>query len=95
MNGRFLQLGGDAISGAALLTKRESGVWFELPIELLYRNAATVAGMARAIEAVRSPMHGTITGYMVSHSHPNACASPVRSTGDAVPARAGSAEGLG
>ncbi len=54
VNEDFFLLGGDSLRGAQLLTSVKAVFGVDLPIALLFRDAATVAGMARAIEAARS-----------------------------------------
>jgi len=54
MQDDFNALGGDSLRGARLLTTITAVFGVDLPFELLLRDAATVAGMARAIETVRS-----------------------------------------
>ena len=58
VNDDFSLLGGDALRGARLLSSVEAVFGVALPIELLFRNAATIAVMARAIEAARSSDDG-------------------------------------
>jgi acyl carrier protein len=50
----FFLLGGDSLRGMELLAHVEELFGVDLPIELLFGDAATVAGMARAIEGARS-----------------------------------------
>ena len=50
----FLELGGDSLQAARILARIAEVFRVELPIEFLFGNTATVAGMARAIEAARS-----------------------------------------
>jgi oxalate---CoA ligase len=50
----FFLLGGDSLSGARLLVSVKTLFGVDLPIECLFREAATVAGMAAAIVAARS-----------------------------------------
>jgi acyl-CoA synthetase (AMP-forming)/AMP-acid ligase II len=50
----FFLLGGDSLLGARLLTSVNSVFGVDLAIHALFAEAATVAGMARAIEAARS-----------------------------------------
>jgi amino acid adenylation domain-containing protein len=50
----FNALGGDSLRGARLLSTVKAVFGVDLPFELLLRDAATVAGMTRAIEAARS-----------------------------------------
>ena len=54
VNDDFFLLGGDSLRGARLLTSVKAVFGVDLPIELLFRDAATIADMARAIEAARS-----------------------------------------
>ena len=54
VNDDFSLLGGDPLRGARLLTSIKAIFGVDLPIDLLFSNPATVAGMARAIEATRS-----------------------------------------
>jgi acyl carrier protein len=54
VNDDFFLLGGDSLRGARLLTGVKSVFGVELTIESLFGNAATVAGMAHAIEVARS-----------------------------------------
>ena len=49
----FFVLGGDSLSGARLLARVKAVLGVDLSIESLFQGAATVAGMARAIENVR------------------------------------------
>ncbi|HEV8517316.1 MAG TPA: amino acid adenylation domain-containing protein, partial [Burkholderiales bacterium] len=50
----FYALGGDSLRGARLLTSVKAVFGVDLPFQLLFNDAATVAGMARAIEDVRA-----------------------------------------
>jgi acyl carrier protein len=50
----FLELGGDSLQAARILARIADVFSVELPVELLFGNAATVASMARAIEAALS-----------------------------------------
>ena len=50
----FFLLGGDSLRGARLLTSVKAVFGVELTIQALFGEAATVAGMSRAIEAARS-----------------------------------------
>ena len=50
----FFLLGGDSLRGARLLTSVNAVFGVELTIQALFGEASTVAGMARAIEKVRS-----------------------------------------
>jgi hypothetical protein len=54
VNDDFSLLGGDPLRGARLLTSVKAVFGVDLTIQALFGNAATVAGMARAIEAARS-----------------------------------------
>ncbi len=54
----FFLLGGDSLRGLQLLACVKAQFDVELTLELLLRDAATVAGMARAIEEVRSRAAG-------------------------------------
>ena len=53
-NEDFFLLGGDSLRGARLLVSVKAVFGVELTIQALFGEAATVAGMARAIEAARS-----------------------------------------
>ena len=55
----FFVLGGDSLSGARLLTRVEAVFGVNFSLRLLFQDAATVSGMARAIEAARSS-NGTV-----------------------------------
>lgn len=50
----FFLLGGDSLRGMQLLVKIKAVFGVDLPFELLLREAATIAGMARAIEEARA-----------------------------------------
>ena len=50
----FNALGGDSLRGARLLTTVKAVFGVDLPFQLLFQDAATVAGMARAIENSRA-----------------------------------------
>jgi acyl carrier protein len=50
----FLELGGDSLQAARILARIVGVFGVELPIELLFGNATTVAGIALAIEVARS-----------------------------------------
>lgn len=50
----FFLLGGDSLSGARLLLRVKDVFGLELPIKDLFGEAATIAGMARAIERERA-----------------------------------------
>ena len=50
----FNALGGDSLRGARLLTTVKAVFGVDLPFQLLFKDAATVAGMARAIQAARA-----------------------------------------
>jgi acyl-CoA synthetase (AMP-forming)/AMP-acid ligase II/acyl carrier protein len=54
VNDDFFLLGGDSLRGARLLASVKAVFGVDLPTELLFRDAATVASMARAIGAARS-----------------------------------------
>ncbi len=54
MNDDFSILGGDSLRGVRLLTNVKAVFGVDLPFERLLKDAATLAGMARAIEEVRS-----------------------------------------
>jgi len=58
-NEDFFSLGGDSLSGARLLTSVEAVFGVNLSLQLMFQDAATVSGMARAIEAARSG-NGTV-----------------------------------
>lgn len=49
----FFMLGGDSLRGAALLDQVRTVFGVALPVESLFEDAGTVAGMARRIEAAR------------------------------------------
>ena len=51
---RFLELGGDSLQAARILVRIRDGFGVELPIESLFGNTATVAGIALAIKAAHS-----------------------------------------
>ena len=55
----FFLLGGDSLRGARLLASVKAVFGVDLSLRLLFQDAATVSGMARAIEAARSG-NGTI-----------------------------------
>ena len=55
----FFLLGGDSLRGVRLLAGVKSVFDVELSLDVLLRDAATVAGMARAIEAARSRASGS------------------------------------
>jgi acyl-CoA synthetase (AMP-forming)/AMP-acid ligase II/acyl carrier protein len=55
----FFILGGDSLSGARLLVGVKSVFGVNLSLQLLFQDAATVSGMARAIEVARSG-NGTV-----------------------------------
>jgi acyl-CoA synthetase (AMP-forming)/AMP-acid ligase II/acyl carrier protein len=50
----FFLLGGDSLRAVRLLTAVKSLFGIDLPVESMFRSAATVAGMARAIERANS-----------------------------------------
>jgi len=50
----FFMLGGDSLRGANLLEQVRALFGVELPVESLFEDAGTVAGMARRIEAARA-----------------------------------------
>ncbi len=50
----FFLAGGDSLNGARLITQVHSAFGVELPARVLFDEAATVAGMARVIERLRS-----------------------------------------
>jgi hypothetical protein len=50
----FFLLGGDSLRGTRLLASVKAVFGVDVPIHSLFQNAATVAGMARVIEAARS-----------------------------------------
>ena len=50
----FFLLGGDSLRGTRLLASVKAVFGVDIPIQSLFEKAATVAGMARAIEAARS-----------------------------------------
>jgi hypothetical protein len=50
----FLLLGGDALCGTRLLTSVKAVFGVKVTLQKLFDNAATVAGMARTIEAARA-----------------------------------------
>ena len=54
VNDDFFLLGGDSLRGARLLTSVKAVFGVELTIQALFGEAATVAGMSRAIQAARS-----------------------------------------
>jgi len=53
-NDDFFLLGGDSLRGARLLASVKVVFGIELPLRALFTEAATVAGMARTIEAARA-----------------------------------------
>ena len=53
-NDDFFVLGGDSLSGVRLLASVEAVFGVRLRLQALFQDAASVAGMARAIEAARS-----------------------------------------
>ena len=55
----FFLLGGDSLRGTRLLTSVKAVFGVEVTLQKLFDNAATVAGMARAIEAARA-VKGTV-----------------------------------
>ncbi len=50
----FFLLGGDSLRGTQLLTSVKTVFGVEVTLQELFDNAATIAGMARAIEAARA-----------------------------------------
>jgi hypothetical protein len=54
MDDDFFVLGGDTLRAAHLLTAVKSLFGIDLPVELMFRTAGTVAGMAHAIEQASS-----------------------------------------
>ena len=52
-DGDFFLLGGDSLSGSQLLARVKEVFGVELPLASLFQEAATVSGMARAVERVR------------------------------------------
>ncbi len=58
----FFLLGGDSLSGAQLLVRVREIFGVELPIEALFGEAATIAGMARAIGRARASPSSTPSG---------------------------------
>ena len=60
-SGDFFMLGGDSVNGARLLTSVKAVCGVDHPIEYLFRNATSPAGMACAIEgapALNGVHHG-------------------------------------
>jgi len=53
INDDFFLLGGDSLQGARLLTSVKAVFGVEIAIQTLFGDAATVAGMAKEIEAAR------------------------------------------
>jgi hypothetical protein len=53
LDDNFFMLGGDSLRGAKLLTQVHAAFGVELPVQALFDEAITVAGMARAIERAR------------------------------------------
>jgi len=49
----FFLLGGDSLRGVQLIAQVKALFGVELAIQLLFEEGATVAGMARSIEAIR------------------------------------------
>ena len=54
MQDDFFLLGGDSLRGTQLLTSVKTVFGVEVTLQELFDNAATIAGMARAIEAARA-----------------------------------------
>ena len=50
----FFMMGGDSLRGAALLDQVRAVFGVEIPVQALFEDAGTVAGMARRIEAARA-----------------------------------------
>jgi acyl carrier protein len=65
----FFLLGGDSLRGARLLTAVKAVFGVELPIQMLFGEAATVAGMARTIETLRLGKAGAIEAPQASADH--------------------------
>jgi acyl-CoA synthetase (AMP-forming)/AMP-acid ligase II/acyl carrier protein len=65
----FFLLGGDSLRGARLLTAVKAVFGVELPIQMLFREAATVAGMVRTIETLRLGKAGVIEAPQASPDH--------------------------
>ncbi len=59
----FFLVGGDSVSGTQLLARVKMIFGVELPIKALFGEAATIAGMARAIESGRAPAPRALAGF--------------------------------
>jgi acyl carrier protein len=65
----FFVLGGDSLRGARLLSAVKAVFGVELTMQALFGKAATVAGMARAIEGMRSAKAAAVERPQVSADH--------------------------
>ena len=68
-NDDFFVLGGDSLRGAGLLTDVKAVFGVELTMQALFGEAATIAGMARAIEGMRSTKAAAVERPQVSTDH--------------------------
>ena len=59
----FFMLGGDSLRGAQLLAQVRSAFGVELPLDALFADAGTVAGMARRIDAQRAGAGSTASTF--------------------------------
>jgi hypothetical protein len=69
VNDDFFVLGGDSPRGTRLLASVKAVFGVDLPIELLQKDAATVAGMARTIEGMRLAKVAAVETPQASAEH--------------------------